>query len=184
MFRCYSICALIDNAQPFGFFVGRRLRGVGGEAVHYFCEPFIEGGNCVEYVSNLGIQVVTEIGRQSRELVGQVCSDYGYFFTDHFGKVVLNVGQNLGLEVFGADRGGGHRCGGSGDIGCGSGVLSCIFILVSGGFGKFGVFGCVEVEGVVAVGALERGSIPLFLHFVDIGVVAWVLAAEFVGISI
>ncbi len=164
--------------------MGRRLRGVGGEVVHHFSEPFIEGGNGFKYVSNLSIQIVTEIGRQSRKLVGQVCSDYGDFLTDHFGKVVLNVSQNLGLEVFGADRGDGCCCGGCGDIGCGSGVLSCIFILVSGGFGKFGVFGCVEVEGIVVVGAVERGSIPLFLHLVDIGVVAWVLAAEFVGISI
>ena len=118
------------------------------------------------------------------KLVSQVCSDCRDFLTDHFGKVILNVCQDLGLEVFGADQGDGRCCGGCGIIVCGAGVLGCIFILVSGGFGKFGVIGCIKVKGIALCRVMERGPIPLFLDFVNFGVVNGVLVAEFVSISI
>jgi len=164
--------------------VGRHLRGVGGEAVHHFGEPFIEGSHGFEDVCNLCIQIIMEIGRHSLKLVGQVCSDCSDFLTDHFGKVVLNVCQDLGLEVFGTDQGDGRCCDGCGGIVCGAGVLGCIFILVSGGFGKFGVFGCIKVEGIALCRVMERGPIPLFLDFVTFSVVNGVLVVEFVSISI
>jgi len=164
--------------------VGRRLRGDGGEAVHHFGEPFIEGSQGFEDVCNLCIQIIMEIGGQHLKLVGQFCSDCSDFLTNHFGKVALTVCQDLGLEVFGADRGDGRCCDRCSIIVCGAGVLGCIFILVSGGFGKFGVFGCIKVEGIALCRAMERGLIPLFLDFVTFGVVNGVLVAEFVSISI
>jgi len=56
------ICALIGNAQPFGFLMGRHCIGIVGKAFHYFGEMLVEWVNGLDDFCNLGIEVFLDIG--------------------------------------------------------------------------------------------------------------------------
>jgi len=93
-----------------------------------------------------------ESGGQHFKLVGEFCLDDGDFLANQFGKVVLNICQDLVLKCFGSDSGVGQCSDGSGfDVR----FLGCSGVLIFGWFWEFGVLCCIEIKSAVVCSVVK-----------------------------